>query len=210
MKIGIEEIKKLKERKGNPNRMSKEQIEALKKSITKFGELQPIIIDQNNLIIDGHQRVEAYKQLNKTQIPVIKLNLTKESDKLILSQVMNRLKGNHVPELDAAEYKRILSNAEMEDLTSLTAISEQEILNAIENAEREPNNADSEERDKLYGIEIECPKCHHKWKKRKVKDDNRIENLRLFKNQSEHMKFHYENKDVLLNNNNDKTNSHNG
>lgn len=167
MKIGIEEIKKLKERKGNPNKMRKDQIEALKKSINKFGELQPIIVDQNNMVIDGHQRIEAYKQLNKVQIPIIRVNLEKESDKLILSQLLNKLKGQHVPELDAAEYKRILSNAEMEDLTSLTAISEQEILNAIENAERDSN--DAEEVDKLGHLLIKCPFCKKQFKKSESK-----------------------------------------
>lgn len=165
MKIGIEELTKIKGRENNPNQMSKDQMESLKKSINKFGELSPILLDQNNVIIDGHQRVEAYKQLGKTQIPIIRLNLEKEADKLILSQIMNKLKGRHDPLLDAVEFKNILENTDMEELISLTAISEQEILNLLEKSEKLP----SEGVDRLGQLEITCPHCGGKFKKKDSK-----------------------------------------
>lgn len=168
MKIGIEEIKKLKERSGNPNIMSKEQIESLKKSISKFGELQPILIDQDNIIIDGHQRVEAYKQLNKTQIPVIRLNLKKDADKKLLSQIMNHVKGKDDPLLEAVEFKEILKEIDMEEFSSLTSISEQEILNIIEASEKETEekSKDIGQVEQLGKMLCTCPKCGHEFEKK--------------------------------------------
>lgn len=166
MKLEIIDIKKIKVRKENPNVMSKKQLEALKKSIVKYGELQPVIIDQNNTLIDGHQRKQAYEELGKLQIPFIRVDLKKDSDKRLLSQIMNKIKGSHDPELDMNEYKKILADFGMETLTDSLAISEQEVLNLINSMDKDEKET-IEGVDKLYDIELECPKCHYKWKKQK-------------------------------------------
>lgn len=59
----------------NPRTHSKEQMDQLKKSITKFGLLDPIILnsapERKNIIIGGHFRAMAAKELEMKTVPVI-------------------------------------------------------------------------------------------------------------------------------------------
>ena len=45
-------------------------LESLKNSIQELGLLQPIVIDEKNNLIAGERRLKAFKELNKTDIPV--------------------------------------------------------------------------------------------------------------------------------------------
>lgn len=70
------------ELKSNPRNSrihSEEQIHEIARSIEQFGFNNPILIDKNNVIIAGHGRYAAAKQLSIEKIPTIKLeDLTKE------------------------------------------------------------------------------------------------------------------------------------
>ena len=66
-------VEGLKPYENNP-RKNKKVVEIVKKSIQAFGFKNPIIIDKNNVIIAGHTRLEAAKQLNLTGKQVIKIN----------------------------------------------------------------------------------------------------------------------------------------
>ena len=48
------------------------------KSIEQFGWQQPIVIDQNNIIVAGHSRWRAAAQLKQSQVPVIRFKGTAE------------------------------------------------------------------------------------------------------------------------------------
>lgn len=57
----------------------KEQIKEISKSIQEYGFNVPVIIDKDSVIIAGHGRVEASKELWLKEIPVVvKNNLTDE------------------------------------------------------------------------------------------------------------------------------------
>jgi ParB-like chromosome segregation protein Spo0J len=166
MKIQPVDIKKIKERKGNPNKMSKAKMEALKFSIEKHGELQPILLDENYVLIDGHQRKKVYEELGKLQIPAIVLPNKTEEDKLIISQIMNKVKGIHDIELDVEEYKRILEKIELEDFSKMTGESEKEIQRLIDRIDKEGKEAldKAESAQKSSKIVHTCPKCGTKFK----------------------------------------------
>lgn len=57
----IEKIKlsEIKPYENNAKKHPKEQIEQIKKSIQEFGMCDPIAIDENNVIIEGHGRYIA-------------------------------------------------------------------------------------------------------------------------------------------------------
>lgn len=80
-------LKDIIENTSNPRTISKEQLNHLKKSIKDFKKMmsiRPIIIDENNVIIAGHQRFKALKSMKYKEIPddwVMKVDNLTESEK---------------------------------------------------------------------------------------------------------------------------------
>jgi len=54
----------------NPRQLSETQKELLKESVNKFNLADPIIINSNNTIIGGHQRIKVLKELGFVEIDV--------------------------------------------------------------------------------------------------------------------------------------------
>ena len=50
------------------------QVDQIKQSIVQFGNNDPIAIDEDNTIIEGHGRYLALSQLGYEEVPVIRLN----------------------------------------------------------------------------------------------------------------------------------------
>jgi ParB-like chromosome segregation protein Spo0J len=82
MKIESIKINKLKPATYNPRQISTKQYNDLKKSIEKFGLVDPIIINKNgNVVIGGHQRLKICKELKHTEIDCVVLDLSKEDER---------------------------------------------------------------------------------------------------------------------------------
>jgi hypothetical protein len=62
----------------NPKMHSKQQIEMIAKSIKEFGFTSPIITTTSGMIVAGHARFAAAKELKMEEVPVIKLELSHE------------------------------------------------------------------------------------------------------------------------------------
>lgn len=114
----------------NPNVLLAEKMDALKKNIQKFGFLIPIITNDEFVIADGEHRLQAAKELGMEKVPVIHLPI-KEVDRKILRQVMNKLHGEHDPELDIKEYLRIQEEEGIKLLAELTGTKETEYLDIL-------------------------------------------------------------------------------
>ena len=67
-------IEDLKPNPRNARTHPRRQIRQIKSSIKRFGFTNPILIDENNVIIAGHGRVEAAKKLGLESIPAIRLD----------------------------------------------------------------------------------------------------------------------------------------
>ena len=91
IKVKIEDIKPYK---NNAKLHPQEQIEQIKKSIEEFGNNDPIAIDENNTIIEGHGRYEALKQLNYKEVECIRLSHLSEEQKRAYILVHNKLTMN--------------------------------------------------------------------------------------------------------------------
>ena len=99
----------------NPNLMTLAQLERLKASIKRWGDIVPVVTNSELLVADGQQRVTAMKELGMTECSVIRLPV-KDVDRRLLRQVLNKLRGKHNKELDSAEYLRIIDEGEKEEL----------------------------------------------------------------------------------------------
>ena len=80
MEIVNIKIDKLKAYEKNAKIHTKENIEAIKKSIEKYGFNDPIgVWGKNNLVVEGHGRLLACKELGMEEVPCIRLDhLTEE------------------------------------------------------------------------------------------------------------------------------------
>lgn len=70
IKIIYKPIDKIVPYKNNP-RLNDEAVEAVANSIKQFGFKVPIIIDSSNVIVAGHTRLKAAKQLGMDKVPCI-------------------------------------------------------------------------------------------------------------------------------------------
>mgnify|MGYP002507198160 FL=1 len=75
-KTELIDINSIKINKNNCKLHSSYQLELIKNSIKEFGFTCPLLVDENNNLMAGHGRLEAIKQLNKTDLkssPITKL-----------------------------------------------------------------------------------------------------------------------------------------
>lgn len=101
MEIIYKKIDGLIPYENNP-RINDEAIEYVKNSIKEFGFKVPIVIDKNNVIIAGHTRLKASKELNIKEIPcIIADDLTEEQVKAF------RLADNKVAEKSMWDYTKL-------------------------------------------------------------------------------------------------------
>lgn len=110
---------------------SQEQINRIAESIERFGFNQPLVIDENNVILVGHGRWEAAKKLGLGDVPVIiKKNLTDEQ-KRAYRIIDNKLQGDSTWNWEnlSSELEKLKSqdwDIESFGLETLTAWMEQE------------------------------------------------------------------------------------
>ena len=94
MKIEKVKIEDLKPYENNAKLHPQEQIDEIKKSIEEFGNNDPIAIDENNIIIEGHGRYLALQQLGYKQVEVIRLSHLTEEQRKAYTLVHNKLTMN--------------------------------------------------------------------------------------------------------------------
>ena len=127
----IEDIRLLEKDQNNPNITTLRQQEQIWSSLQKYGWTYPILTNKEGTLVDGEQRTEICKQHGEFFVPVLRLSVT-DVDRRMLRQILNKLKGKHNKELDAAEYMRIIEQGEKDGLKALlTSVGErlpQELL----------------------------------------------------------------------------------
>lgn len=111
-------VSQLKVDGNNPNKLEARHFAALKQNILRFGFLVPIIVNKDFLVADGEHRLKAAVDLGMSEVPVVVLDV-KEVDRLLLRQVLNKLRGRHDKDLDWGEYERILGFGGGDDLKGL-------------------------------------------------------------------------------------------
>ncbi len=61
----------IKPYKQNAKRHPAEQVQRIARSIEEFGWQQPLVVDKNNVLVIGHGRLKAAKQLGLKEVPVV-------------------------------------------------------------------------------------------------------------------------------------------
>lgn len=104
----------------NPNELSKEQMQALKLTMEKYGYLAPIILNKDFTVVDGEHRVRIYQDLGKQEIQAYVIDVD-QIDLKILRQLMNKLRGEHDKQKDANEFKSIFEAGRLDEFSKLLA-----------------------------------------------------------------------------------------
>lgn len=136
-------IDKLKPYERNARTHSDRQIQQIANSINEFGFTTPVLINDNNITVAGHGRVEAAKRLGMKEVPTIRLeHLT---DKQIKAYVIadNKIAENAGwdEEILAIELQN-LSNLDLDFDIEVTGFEFAEIDLLIEGIDDEDDSAD--------------------------------------------------------------------
>lgn len=158
----------------NPNKLKRKGFEHLKKEIKRIGFLQPILVNQDNKIIDGEHRWKACKEIGKNKIPVIKTDMDEEEAKVTTIN-MNKIKGMMETEKYHSLIQGLLEDFGKGELGELLMEDEDDI-DII--AELEEDDFDDEE-IKQFVNDKATSKTEQSIKKSKQADKGELPNIDL-------------------------------
>ncbi len=105
-KIETRKVSELKNNKKNARRMSKHDAQHLRRSLEDFGVCQPIVINHDNIIIGGHQRVTTLKKMGIETVDVYVPDVALSEDEIKrLAIRLNRNQGEFDFDLLSAFYE---------------------------------------------------------------------------------------------------------
>ena len=150
MEIVYKNIDELIPYENNP-RINDEAVEYVANSIKEFGFRNPIILDKNNVIICGHTRLLASKELKLKEVPcIIADDLTDEQVKAL------RLADNKVAEKSMWDYSKL--DEELENILDID-MSKFDFKLDEDNIDLDEYFEPENEKEKEKKL-IECPYCH--------------------------------------------------
>lgn len=168
MKIIELNIQDIKEYDNNSKLHPEWQIEQIARSISEFGFNDPIAINKDKQIIEGHGRYLACKKLGINKVPCIVLEGLTEAQERAYIIAHNKLTMNTDFDLEKLKYE--LNALKFEDVDlEITGFDIAEIDNllneGLENDVLELEDiVEDEVENKVEGLV--CPHCGHKAKKK--------------------------------------------
>ncbi len=93
-KIVLRPVDELRAHAGNARVHSAEQIEQIKASMLAFGFTNPLLVDEDSVLIAGHGRLDAAQALGVAKVPVIVLKHLSPAQKEALRLADNRIAEN--------------------------------------------------------------------------------------------------------------------
>ena len=139
----------------NPRQLTKDQYQNLKDSISRFGLVDPIIVNSNkdrkNIIVGGHQRVKVAKDMDIEFVPVLEVDLTYEKERE-LNIRLNKNTGEWDMDI-------LANNFDMEELIDF-GFNDEDLKIFNEEHWKEPVQ---KEYDENIETDNKCPKCEYEW-----------------------------------------------
>lgn len=150
--MSIEDIRPYK---NNPRKNDGKAVEGVKESIKQCGYLSPIIVDEENVILAGHTRYKAIKELGYEEIPVIQVKgLTDEQKRKY------RILDNKTNELATWDYQKLLEELDGIDFDGY-AFGFEKLTDKIEQTFDSFEFDEEDFADEKFSHE--CPECGFKF-----------------------------------------------
>lgn len=158
MKVITMKLSELVKPEKNVRIHTEQQLKEFERSVTMFGQIRPIVVDENNVILAGNGLYDTLVQMGKETADVYKYtDLTENQKKKLmiadnkifslgienldtLNCFLEELQGDlDIPGFDEEILKQMVSDAEdvTEKLAEYGTLDEEEIQNIKENAERQ-------------------------------------------------------------------------
>lgn len=126
MKMQIIKTEELKMAAYNPRKELTEkdqEYQKIKRSITEFGFVNPLIINKDMTVIGGHQRLKVLQELGYTSVECVIVDLDKQNEKA-LNIALNKISGDW----DTEKLESLLQELQLEDFdVSLTGFGSDEV-----------------------------------------------------------------------------------
>ena len=153
-KINIEyiHVDDLREYENNAKIHTEEQILQIMDSIKQFGMNDPIAVWKDNVIIEGHGRLIACRELGITEVPIIRLEHMDDEQRKAYGLVHNKLTMN--TGFDSEKLSIELDEIEM-DMSGFGFIelADLDVDGFFEDAEPKEDSEEPETK------EVQCPHC---------------------------------------------------
>jgi len=158
MKIQSMKVSDLKFAPYNPRKIADKELAKLKRSISEFGYVEPIVWNKRTgFVVGGNQRLKALRELEIEEVDVVVVDLDDAKEKA-LNVALNKISG----EWDFPKLKDVLTDIDTGDFDiELTGFDLDEIENLISTViDTEFSDIESNAEEKRVLI---CPRCGHKW-----------------------------------------------
>ena len=158
MKIEKMKVSDLKYAQYNPRKIDDKELAKLKRSISEFGYVEPIVWNQRTgFVVGGNQRLKALRELEIEEVDVVVVDLDDAKEKA-LNVALNKISG----EWDFIKLKDILTDIDTGDFDiELTGFDLDEIADLISTViDTDFSDIESKAEEKRVLI---CPRCGHKW-----------------------------------------------
>lgn len=151
MEIEMLKVADLIEYKNNAKLHPQEQIDQIIESINQFGFNDPIAVDENNIIIEGHGRLYALQEMGVDKVPCIRLSHLTEEQKKAYILVHNKATMNTDFDINllSIELENIM-NIDMSDFGFDFEIEDEEVVE--DDYELEEEALENEPKSKLGDI----------------------------------------------------------
>lgn len=139
LRVEYVNIGELQEYEGNAKLHPQEQIEQIAKSIKQFGMNDPIAVWKDNVIIEGHGRLLACRQLGFETVPIIRLDRLTDAQRKAYTLAHNKLTMNSGFDMEKLEQ-------ELDDLSGMLDFDMSEFgfaLGGGEDTQAEGGNAET-------------------------------------------------------------------
>ena len=161
MKIEKIKIEKLKPAEYNPRKDLKpedEEYQKIKKSITEFGYVAPVIVNSNMTVLGGHQRLKILKDLGYIDVECVIVDLDPNKEKA-LNIALNKISGDW----DNDKLEELLSELKQTDIDmDVTGFSFDEVENFLKET-LDSKEDDFEVEETLNKIEQPVTKLGDVW-----------------------------------------------